>query len=62
VKFNKVIAIAVICIAAIEVVALLQGVNGTLISVSFTAIGGLIGAGIKAAADKRKHKEIESKQ
>ena len=61
-KFNAVIAIAVVCIAAIEVVALFLGHDGALISMAFTAIGGLIGAAVKVAIDKAKQKSIEAKE
>lgn len=45
----KVIITAVICIAVIEVVAVLKGVDGVLLAGALTIIGGLAGYGLKAA-------------
>ena len=49
---NKVPVVAIIGITLIEIIALLKGVNGTLLMISFTIIGGIAGYEIKEIKDK----------
>lgn len=46
--------IAIICIAGLEVVALINGVNGALFGIAIAAISGLGGYRIKTLKDKKK--------
>lgn len=46
--------VAILCIATLEVVALVNGINGTAMSLSFAAIAGLGGYQVKALKDKKK--------
>jgi len=44
----KVIITAIICIAILEIIALLKGIDGTYFSLVLAVIGGLAGYGIKS--------------
>ena len=46
--------VAMICIAGLEVIALVKGVDGALLGLAFTAIAGLGGYELKVLMDKRK--------
>lgn len=45
-EFLIVISIAIICITIIESVALMNGIDGSYLALSFTAIGGIIGVSL----------------
>lgn len=47
-----ILSIAIIAIACMEIVALQNGIDGTLLSASFAAIGGLAGYAIKSKTSK----------
>jgi len=51
------VIIAMLCITALLVVALAQGIDGALLASGFTIIGGLGGYEIKVLSDKRKEKK-----
>lgn len=46
--------LAILCITALEVVAITQGVNGAVLGIVIAAIAGLGGYEIKVLRDKRK--------
>lgn len=46
--------IAIICIAALEVIAIAQGINGAAIGIAVAAIAGLGGYELKVLRDRRK--------
>jgi len=46
--------VAMICIAGLEALALVQGVDGALLGLAFAAIAGLGGYELKVLRDKRK--------
>jgi len=46
--------IAMICIAGLEALALVKGVDGALLGLAFAAIAGLGGYELKVLLDKRK--------
>lgn len=48
------VIIAILCITALEVVALTQGIDGAIFGVAIAAIAGLGGYEIKAVIDKAK--------
>jgi len=52
VKWTPVVAI--VCITALEVVALLQGINGAVFGIVIAALAGLGGYEIKVLRDKAK--------
>jgi len=45
--------VAIICIVTLETIALLHGINGTAMSLSFAAIAGLGGYQVKAIKDRK---------
>lgn len=49
--------VAMIRIAGLEVLALLQGINGALLASGFALIGGLGGYEIKVLRERRKEKK-----
>jgi len=51
---NPTVIVAILCITALEVVALAQGVDGAVFGVVIAAIAGLGGYEIKVLRDKRK--------
>lgn len=52
----KPVLVAIICITALAMTAVIMGIDGALLASSFTVIGGLGGVAIKVAIDKRKSK------
>ena len=46
--------VAIVCIAALEVIALLQGINGAVFGIVIAALAGLGGYEIKVLQEKRK--------
>jgi len=54
---NPTVIVAILCITALEVVALTQGVDGAVFGVVIAAIAGLGGYEIKVLRDKRKEKK-----
>lgn len=46
--------VAMVCIAALEVVALLQGINGAVFGIVVAALAGLGGYEVKVLRDKAK--------
>lgn len=49
--------IAILCITALEIVAITQGVNGAILGIVVAAIAGLGGYELKVLRDKRKEKK-----
>lgn len=46
--------VAMICIAGLEGLALIQGINGAILGLAFAALAGLGGYELKVFVDKRK--------
>jgi len=46
--------VAMICIAGLEALALIQGVNGAILGLAFAALAGLGGYELKAIIDRKK--------
>jgi len=53
VDYTKLVAVAIICITVLESIALLEGIDGTYLSMTVAAIGAIIGAVIKGYFDRR---------
>lgn len=49
--------IAMLCITALEALAIFQGINGAIFGIAIAAIAGLGGYEIKVLRDKGKEKE-----
>jgi len=48
------VIVAIVCIAGLEALAMVKGVNGALFGIAIAAISGLGGYQIKIIRDKRK--------
>lgn len=48
------VIVAMLCIAGLEALALIKGINGAIFGVAITALAGLGGYEIKVLIDKRK--------
>ncbi|MBA7568150.1 hypothetical protein ES708_09871 [subsurface metagenome] len=49
--------VAMICIAGLEALALVKGVDGALLGLAITALAGLGGYELKVLVDKRREKK-----